>query len=179
MKKIILSVAILSISIAAVAQKKSESDFKNVVKVNPLGLLFGTANVSFEHVLTEKSAVQGNLQFGSISFLGVKYTNIGAGVDYKFYLSHTKTAPNGFYASPGIGFYSTTIKDGSGSFKGAGAIIKGVVGNQWAWESGFALDLFGGINYFAGSKITGSGGTTYSKFSGALPALGVSLGYAF
>jgi hypothetical protein len=179
MKKIILSAAILAVSFVVVAQKKSAEGFKNVVKVNPLGLLFGSANVSLEHVLSEKSAVQGNLQFGSLTVGTVKYTSVGAGVDYKFYLSNTKEAPKGFYAAPGVGFYSTSIKDGSGSYKGAGAIIKGVVGNQWVWDSGFALDLFGGVNYYAGAKITGPAGVSYAKFSGLLPALGVSLGYAF
>jgi hypothetical protein len=179
MKKIILSAAILAVSFGAFAQKKSSSEFKNVVKINPLGLLLRSANVAYEHVLSEKSSVQGNVQFGAFTIGTTKYSNIGASVDYKFYLSNTKEAPAGFYASPGIGFFNTRVKDGPQSLSGSGAIIKGVIGNQWVWESGFALDLFGGINYFAGGSINGTGGVSYTKFSGILPTLGASLGYAF
>ena len=179
MKKIILTLAVVAIAFGANAQKRGEAGFKNVVKVNPLGLLFGLANVSYEYVLSEKSSVQGNIQFGGRSSGNIKTTFAGAGVDYKFYLSHTKTAPKGFYASPGVGFYALTVKDGTSKYTGSGLLIKGVVGNQWVWESGFSLDLFGGINYLAGNKVSGTGGVTYDTFSGTLPALGVSLGYAF
>jgi Protein of unknown function (DUF3575) len=179
MKKIILSAAILAVSFGAMAQKKSDSEYKNVVKVNPLGLLFGAANVSYEHVLSEKSAIQGNVQFGGLSFGGVKYTSLGAGADYKFYLSNTKEAPKGFYAAPGVGFNYTSVTDGTNKYSGTGATIRGIVGNQWVWESGFALDLFGGVNYYLGGEIKGAGSTTYGKFSGILPTIGVSLGYAF
>ena len=68
---------------------------------------------------------------------------------------------------------------GGTSVSGSGAIVKAVLGNQWIWDSGFALDLFAGVNYYAGGKIKGNNGTEYTKFNGVLPALGVSLGYNF
>ena len=179
MKKIILSTAILAVTLVSIAQRKADTEFKNIVKFNPLGLLLGNANLSYEYVLTEKSAAQLNVQFGARSAGTTKYTFVGAGVDYKFYLSHTKAAPKGFYASPGAGFYSITVKDGTQKYNGSGAILKGTIGNQWVWGSGFALDVFGGVNYFAGSRIKGAGSVEYNVFSGLLPSIGVSLGYAF
>jgi hypothetical protein len=183
MKKLILTALVLIIGVAAFAQYKggSSSDVKpNVIKVNPLGLLFGNAGVSLERALNEKNAVQVNLSFGGLSLGGVKYTNIGLGVDYKFYLSNTKSAPEGFYAAPGVGFYSIKVKEvGGSSVSGSGFVAKGVIGNQWILNSGFTVDLFGGINFYAGGKIKGSSGVEYTKFSGVLPALGVSLGYNF
>lgn len=182
MKKVLITLAIAALSAPAFAQYKSQSDGerKNVVKINPLGALFGNASVAYERAVSEKASVQINGSFGGLSLGGVKYTNVGAGVDYKAYLGKDKAAPEGFYASPGVGFYSVKVKESGGSsVSGSGFIAKGVIGNQWIWNSGFTLDLFGGINYYAGGKIKGSNGTEYTKFNGVLPALGVSIGYAF
>jgi hypothetical protein len=97
MKKVILSICVMAACTVAVAQKGgSGSDAKpNVVKVNPLGLLFGNASISYERALNEKSAIQVNGSFGGFSIGGVKYTSLGGGVDYRYYLSNTKTAPEG------------------------------------------------------------------------------------
>jgi hypothetical protein len=179
-KSVILFLALLG-SMGIFAQKStSATEPVNVIKVNPLGLLFGSANISFERAVSEKSAVQVNATFGGLSIGGVKYTNFGGGLDYKYYVSSTKAAPQGFYVSPGAGFYSVKVKESGGtSVSGSGFIVKAVAGNQWIWNSGFALDLFAGINFYAGGKIKGTGGIEYTKFNGVLPALGVSLGYAF
>lgn len=171
---------LLTVTICTVNVFAQDGAKPNVIKANPLGLLFGSANVSYERAFGEKSAIQINAAFGGLSVGGVKYTNIGGGVDYKYYVSNSKTAPEGFYVSPGVGFYSVKVKEvGGTSVSGSGAIVKAVVGNQWIWNSGFTLDLFGGINYYAGGKIKGNGGAEYAKFNGVLPALGVSLGYNF
>lgn len=182
MKKIILSVAVIALTLGASAQKggSSESGKPNLVKINPLGALFGNIPLSYERAINDKSSIQVNGSFGGLSVAGVKYTNFGAGVDYRYYLSNSKSAPEGFYVSGGAGFYSLKVKETGGtSFTGSGFVGKGVIGNQWIWESGFALDLFGGINYYAGGKIKGTGGVEYTKFSGTLPALGVALAYNF
>lgn len=176
MKKIVLVLAV----VFAVSSVKAQDGKMNVVKVNPLGLLFGNAGLSYERALTAKSSVQINGNFGGLSVGGVKYTSFGAGADYKFYLSNSKEAPAGFYAAPGAAFYSTKVKETGGtSFTGSGAVIRGLIGNQWIWDSGFSLDLFGGVNYYLGGSIKGTGGVEYTKFSGVLPALGVGIGYAF
>jgi hypothetical protein len=182
MKKIILSVAVIALTLGASAQKGGgdESSKPNVVKVNPLGALFGNIPVSYERALNAKSSIQVNASFGGLSVGGVKYSTLSGGVDYRYYLSNSKSAPEGFYASGGAGYYSLKVKETGGtSFTGSGFVGKAVIGNQWIWDSGFALDLFGGINYYAGGKIKGTGGVEYTKFNGALPALGIALGYNF
>jgi hypothetical protein len=181
MKRVLLTGIIALTAIAATAQKSGGDDVKkNVIKVNPLGALFGSASVSFERAINENSSVQANLSFGGLNVGGVKYTNFGGGLDYKFYLSKSGSAPKGFYASPGVGFYSVKIKETGGtSVSNTSFIGKGVIGNQWIWDSGFSLDLFGGINFYGGGKIKGTGGVEYARFSGVLPALGVGIGYNF
>jgi hypothetical protein len=183
MKKLILTGLVLISGVAAFAQYKggSGSDVKpNVVKINALGFLFGNASVSLERALNEKSAAQINLSFGGLSVGGVKYTNFGVGADYRFYLGNTKAAPEGFYAAPGAGFYSLKVKEvGGTSVSSSGFVVKGVIGNQWIFNGSFALDLFGGINFYAGGKIKGSSGVEYTRYNGLLPAFGVALGYNF
>lgn len=150
-----------------------------VIKANPLGLLFGFATVSYERAINEKSTFQINGNYGSISFLGVGYTQAGAGADYKFYLlSKKQPAPRGFYVAPGIAFSKITVSFDNDKSSVTSFILKGVLGYQWIWDSGFSLDLFGGINYYTGSDIK-INTTSYGKFTGAMPALGISLGYAF
>ena len=51
-----------------------------------------------------------------------------------------------------------------------------MLGYQWIW-GGFDLDLFAGLNYTLGGKVTVSG-SDYSV-NGFGPALGVAIGYAF
>jgi hypothetical protein len=179
MKKIIFAVLVLAIGITVKAQEGQQ----NVIKFNPLGLLIGSANLSFEHALSEKNSIQIDASFGSLKVGDAKYSTIGGGLDYKFYLSNSKSAPQGFYAAPGVSFSSIKVKvtdpyNGNSSSSGSTFIVRGVIGNQWIWNGGFSLDLFGGINYYAGGKLKVNG-VEYTKFSGILPALGVSLGFAF
>ena len=115
----------------------------------------------------------------SLSVLSTKYSGFGIGADYKLYWSPSKDAPRGMYFAPGLSFSSITVKNGLGD-KGTGSIfaLKGVIGHQWIWKSGFSLDLNGGIAYYLNGDISVNG-DSYSKFSGIMPALGLSLGYAW
>ena len=174
MKKILLVLVLGAIMLNVNAQ-----DRVNVIKVNPLGLLFGSANLSYEKALTTKSALQINASITSLSVMSTKYSGFGIGADYKLYLSASKDAPRGMYFAPGLSFSSITVKNDMGD-KGTGSIfaLKGVIGHQWIWNSGFSLDLNGGIAYYLNGDIN-INGDSYSKFSGIMPALGLSLGYAW
>ncbi len=180
MKKLILAVAIMATGTAAFAQKDEAKP--NIVKVNPLGLVFGAATVAYERALSEKSSIVLAPSFGGYKLAGFKYSSYGFGGEYRFYLSNTKSAPAGFYAGPGVGFTTGKIKvDGSSTeakFTSFGG--KAIIGNQWVWSSGFVLDLNGGIQYSSYSyKDNENSIFTGLKASGIFPALGFSLGYNF
>ncbi len=183
MKKLLFVSALFMFAATTVnAQKDSDNSRKNVIKVNPLGLIFGAASIGYERALTDKSSVVVAPTFGAFKLGGFKYSSFGLGAEYRFYLSSTKTAPQGFYAAPGLGFTTGKVKqDGVTSeakFTSFGA--KGVIGNQWIFSSGFTLDLNGGISYNS-YKYTDNSGSAFSglKANGIFPALGFSLGYAF
>jgi hypothetical protein len=156
---------------------------QNVIKANPLGLVFGSAELGYERVLSEKSSVELSLAYSSTSVtLGSETTNatgFGAEGKYKFYFSSSKVAPRGWYGAPVLTYASTNAKSGTSegglSYFGTGA----VAGYQWVFgggDSGFALDLNFGLQYIS-AKSTGD----ISSFSldGVLPKLGLSLGYAW
>jgi len=184
MRKISFVLAFLAVGFFANAQDEGTSP--NVVKINPLGLIFGSANLAYERALNEKSSFVIAPQFGGFKLGGFKYSSFGAGAQYRFYFSDSKTAPEGFYAGPGIGFTSGKVKIedfmGSGDedetkFTSFGGNV--MIGNQWIFNSGFVIDLGGGISYQKFSYKDEGGSFSTLKASGILPALSFSIGYNF
>lgn len=157
---------------------------ENVVKVNPLGLLFGSANAGYERVLNESSAVELSVNYTSIkTTVGVdadaKATGFGFGAGYKLYFSKSKTAPRGWYGEPNVSYAMTSAKSGNSEGKINMFAVGALGGYQWVFggnDSGFALDLGLGFNYI---NATTSGDINDAKINGIVPALKLALGYAF
>jgi len=182
MKKVLVLIAVVALSTSVFAQTGGNGGRKNVVKVNPLGLVFGSANVAYERAINEKNSVVLSPTFGFFNFGGFKYSSFGFGGEYRFYLSKSKTAPEGFYAAPGVGFTAGKVKEKGTSTEAKFTSFygKAIVGNQWIFGSGFTLDLNAGINYSTFSyKDNNSSTFSGLKGNGIFPALGFSLGYAF
>lgn len=181
MKKLIFSASILLFSTAIFAQSEVKP---NVIKLNPLGALFGSANLGFEHALNENSSVVILPSFGMLKSSGFKYTTYGIGAEYRFYFK--ETAPKGTYVAPGASAQFGTAKvensDGGEDSKTSisGISAKAVIGHQWIWSSGFVLDLNGGVQYvnFNFKDKTGDF-AGQNALSGILPALNFSIGYNF
>ena len=181
MNKFLSLLALVTIlSISAKAQEP-----QNVIKANPLGLFIGLADLGYERALTPKTSIEVTPSFGAYNFGGVKYSSVGMGADYRFYHSKHKNAPRGFYLSPGLLYESgkvsvTDIYGGSASANFTAFGVRGVLGKQWIWDSGFIIDFSGGIEYatFNYSGVAELQGTTLN-LNGILPYLAFSLGYAF
>lgn len=180
MKKVLgLFVVVLCLSLTVQAQDGKQS----VIKINPLGAFFGAAQLSYEHALGEHSSFLVSPSLGFFKSGDFKYNTYGLGAEYRFYLSNGRTAPAGFYVSPGLGYSFGTAKE---SFDGetdktnvSGLTGKAVFGHQWIWSSGFSLDLNGGIQYFGLKFKDNDTFGSATAFSGILPALGFGIGYAF
>lgn len=145
----------------------------NIVKVNPLGLVFGSFNATFEHALNESSSFEVGANYFNWSNLDL--AGYGAEVAYRFYFSKNNEAPEGIFASPFLsvnGLTYTYDGDSEDSSFGFGGGVK--AGYQWVWDSGLALDLFFGYGY---TKINFD--KADYEYSGGLPRLGLSLGYNF
>ncbi len=159
----------------------------NIIKINPLGALVGAAHISYERALNARSSFLLSPSFGYFKMDKFKYSIMGIGTEYRFYLLSSKEAPIGFYAGPGIGYTFGKVKlslpidaHPVEKINVSGFAAKGILGYQWIWESRLSLDINGGVQYF-GLNVKNKSGEdqNFIPFKGFLPALGFSLGYAF
>jgi len=181
MKRLLILTLFVCIGLISRAQDEKQ----NIIKLNPVGLLFGGAQLGYERALGEKTSVVVAPTFGFFKTGGFKYTTYGLGAELRLYLSSEKAAPTGFYVSPGAAYFGgkAEMDDFSGgktTTKISGYSFKGVAGYQWVWDSGLSLELNGGVQYF-GLKFKDSDGVWGDAvaFKGILPAVGFSVGYAF
>lgn len=176
MKKIIFILSFIVISNSLFCQK-------NVVKINPLGLIFGTLPLSYERVIKPKISLQFSptVVFISGTFDGTKSNLTGFGFEFmpKFGFGKKTELPRGWYAAPAAGYSYASGKSGNQSGSVGLFNLGGVAGYQWVFgksDSGFALDLNAGLQYINASS---SGDISSVSINGILPRIGVNIGYAF
>ena len=177
MKKLLL----VATFILAFSSTKAQ-DEKNVIKINPIGLILGSANIGYERAIGQKSSIMIAPSYGYISSSGEKYTVYGLGLEYRFYLSGSKYAPHGWYVGPGLEFAGGSAKstDSYGNTDKVdvkGFSIKAIAGHQWIFRGGFALDLNAGVQYVNLDAAENNQGI--GNFNGVLPTLAFGIGYAF
>jgi hypothetical protein len=180
MKKIYVTFFFLVFVAIVTAQKYKKSEVSNVIKVNPISIIYGKGSISYERVINEKSSLQANIYVGGITFGGEKLGGFGFGIDYKRFLSDLE-APRGFYLSPGIeyGTLSLPLSDAQNSIPDKAFSTRGIIGKQWVKDSGFTIDIFGGIYYFLTGDDRNKDGSLITKKSGFLRSFGISFGFAF
>ncbi|MEZ5038532.1 MAG: DUF3575 domain-containing protein [Saprospiraceae bacterium] len=146
---------------------------QNVIKVNPIGLAFGSLNGGYETFLNDKSSLYLKANFYSRGIVGVRYTGFGVGGEYRFYLSNNER-PKGLYAGPvaNIGFIGTNV-DGVGNY--TLITLGGVIGYQWVFSEKFTVEVNIGPVY---GIATGDFGDTDIFGDGILPTISLlTLGY--
>ena len=172
MKKILLTlITIFIITLSANAQEK-------VIKLNPVGLAFGTGKITFENVMDVSKSTEVSITYSSLDlgFFG-KSTGIGTAAKYKFYLSKKKEAPKGLYLAPEISYSHTKYENLGIDFNLSlygGALL---FGHQWILfgeDKGLAIDLNFGVGYYYADI---KGPAAYGD--GILPRGNLSFGYAF
>ncbi len=144
---------------------------KAVIKTSPLGLAFGNFNATYEHILNESSSVLVRASY-FYKLLGVDVSSFGIGGGYRYYITHSKVdVPSGFYIQPQIGFAFGGVDDlNYNTFR-----IGGEIGYQWAWSSGFVLDIGIGPSYLnlsGDSDVIG-----FDSSSGIFPTATLAVGY--
>ena len=177
MKKLLL------IALIAVGFVFNSHAQENVLKVNPLGLAFGSLQLGYEHALSDKSSFQIDLAYVNynvnLGLVSSKATGFGVEGQYRFYVSSSKSTPRGWFFAPAISYSSA--KATSGSLTGKATAFSGgiLAGYQWVFggkDSGFALDLNFGANY---ANVSTSGDISSVKIDGIIPRIGLALGYAW
>lgn len=156
----------------------------NVLKINPLGLLFNTLPIQYERVNSSRTSigVDVSLLRNEITYEATKKSDIiGIGFEakYKIGLDSKISMPRGWYAAPlaGFGFAETTINNIT---SGANIINFGLVaGHQWIFSeksNGVALDINFGGHYINANTY---GSATGISMNGLQPRIGLGIGYAF
>ena len=169
MKKLIFSLAFAVLAFSLNAQS-------NVIKTNPLALAFGSFNATYERVVSPSSSIliRGQYMF---KLLGKDVSLGGFGLGYRYYITHAKKpVPGGFYITPQGSYSFGSVKDEDDTKTGASTFGLGAeLGYQWAWESGFVLDLGIGPMYHF---LSGTGDAD-GKTSGIFPSATLAIGYSF
>lgn len=157
---------------------------RNVVKINPLGLAFGSTELGYEGVTSNNLTYEISIAYVSDKqdlngVKDVKSSGIGVEGKLKFYLLKSKEAPRGLYAAPVITFDYLNPKPKGDQERFT--VLKGgaLLGYQWVFggsDSGFALDVNLGAQYTSTALVDTIGD---GPSSGILIRSGVSLGYAW
>jgi len=160
------------------------------VKVNPIGLIFGTIPVSAEYVLNENMGVELTAEYnynkGSYFDGTTKASGIVVAGLYKYYFK-PHDGGDGFYAFPYLRyanrkftFDDTTYGEVTATYTAFGAGFG--LGYKWVAESGLLIDFGAGV----GKNFNGSFSYSDPNYSSTddvtIPINGIfriSLGYRF
>lgn len=169
MKKLILSLVFVAFAFSINAQS-------NVIKTNPLGLAFGNFNATYERVLGTSSSILIRGQY-MYKIFGLKVGLGGVGLGYRYYITHAKKpVPSGFYVNPQAVYSFGSMDDINDVSVSISTIGLGAeLGYQWAWPSGFVLDLGLGPMY----TIVLGDNSDIELASGIGPTATLAIGYAF
>lgn len=148
-----------------------------VVRAN-VGASLSISNVSLEKVFAKRHSLSIIPAYGFLKSEQATYRAYGIGMDYKYYFSRQKPAPQGFYA-----LWGGSIAKGRADIETSGktADIKGYTlhgegGKQWVFKKGFTIDAHIGLQYI---NLDGKSDGYDFPFAGWLPAMGAGIGYAF
>jgi hypothetical protein len=158
----------------------SAEKVKQVISFNPVGLIFGIANVEYERNIDDAStwALRG-LYWGHETG-GWSWSAFGAGGRYRGYFYPKPKAPAGGFWGAGVDLLSMsadyTLWDVTESASAFFFGPTGEIGYKWLFGGGFALGISGEVGYYIGSlEILGS----EIPASGFGVGASVNLGYAW
>lgn len=150
MKKLVLAALLAGTATAASAQS-------TVVKVNILSPLVNTGSFFAEHRLSAHGSAQLGAFFTYSNGAATRLRSIGITPEYRFYLSDTKPALQGFYAAPFVRYTHSTFTfddwDQNASNAPASRLTYNafggglVVGHQWLFKRRISLDAYLGPSY--------------------------------
>jgi hypothetical protein len=180
MKKLIV---LLCTGIVSLALSNDAYAQSNVVKINIFSPIVKTLNMSYEHAFNSSSSFQIGVYYTGASVDETKFSGFGITPEYRFYLSESNEAPNGFYVAPFARYQRFDLTDDSTDSKGSLSAIGGgiIAGRQWIFKEKFSLDLFLGPAFYSGSTEVTSGTDTFDTgaFDGFTVRFGLTFGFAF
>ncbi len=179
MRRLIV-VCVLILAGTSVATLPVHAQPKQVLTVNPLGLLFGAYALNYE---SATGAGQSYVISGTYISLKVEdWTLSGLGVAGGLRLYPGGAAPRGFYYGPVLSAasMSATYSDPTDAqeYTGRGTVFSAaaILGYQWISNGGFAIDLNANLGYGFGQVTAG---TYAAPVVGVVASMGLAIGYAW
>lgn len=163
-------------SLQAFAEERKEEKEewrKNLILINPLGLIFGIFNIEYMRGVLENLAVGGSFSFFSLSAGDVSFSAIGIAPEIAVFF--TGKAPEGLNLAGALGLLFASAKSAEESASVTGFSLPILLRYNWIFgekEVGFGLSVGGGIQFVSLSAL----GVTVSGIS---PAISLSLGVGF
>lgn len=181
-KNVITLTVIMALSIGMVL---GQSEQKNALKANPLGLILGVGKINYERKITDASSVQLGISYFKFSNSGSSLSGLSLIPEYRFYVS--KKAIDGFYLAPFFKYRNLTVEDESDDFKASLNNYGGGAKAGFNWllgkEQNFVIDLAFGAKYQSYSINVSQGSeddfNNADSFEGFSPELHFALGFAF
>jgi hypothetical protein len=177
-----LLIAIFSLSSSSFAQDGK----KNIFKVNMISPIVRTGSFFYERAITQKSSLQLGVFYTGYSIDDTKLRGFGITPEYRFYLSQSKEAPQGFFVAPFVRYESLNLSTNSARDEATLSTFGGgvLIGGQWIFSNIISLDIFGGPRVNSRSFKASTSGTTEDDFTltgfGSFGfRFGVTLGIAF
>lgn len=182
MRKIQFLTLLLVVAVANVALAQ-----KTAVKIGLLSPIARTINVSAEQAISENSSIQLGFFYSGAKLPGdTKISGYGITPEFRYYLSASSAAPNGFYVAPFLRYQAFTASNNDNNVRNEGTLSSfggGVlVGRQWIFKERVTFDMFIGPKYQDWSYKVKSGTDTFSdgSFFGNFGLRGgLTLGIAF
>jgi opacity protein-like surface antigen len=184
MKNFLLA-ALLLLGLSSVASAQN-----NTVKVNVFSPLVRTGSFFYEHKVSEHNSVQLGGLFTAWSVGDTKISGFALTPEYRFYLSDSKPALEGFYFAPFARYQNLTltvtdayldldgsVSDGKASLNTFGGGV--LAGYQLMFKRRFTLDAFFGPSYNGGSLKITAGNTSQSFDAGSFQGFGLRTGITF
>lgn len=176
-----LAIVLLACAIGTVKAQDGSTKMNNF-KINMFSPIVKTGSFFYERKLNDNSSAQLGVGFTAYNREGIRINGIFFTPEYRFYLSNSKDAMEGFYVGPYVRYQNLKIEDteqnkATLSTFGGGLLI----GNQWIFSNIVSLDVFIGPNYNSGTvKVTnGTDPDVPGSFQGFGIRFGTTLGIAF
>lgn len=153
--------------------EQTSKEKKMNVMVSPLGLLIGALGAEFNFGVSEKITLGLGGDWFHITNHSLSANGGGAHLRMNYFLSGPRFGDS-WYVSPKVTSEHVSV-EGVGV---KGASFAGLIGYSWLYQSGFNMNLAGGIAYST-IKVSSLNGVDIGRISGTHGTFEFNLGYAW
>ncbi len=175
MKRLLLFVVVSFFSFGVMAQEDLKHDAN--IRLNPVGLLFGVANLGADFAVNENFTLGGNVSYWNLDVGSSEADVFGYGVRGQLFFDEVFT--DSWYAAASVSLSQARARNTNSGNEASvdGFTISGIIGYMWIWDN-FNMQLGGGVQIINLDE-TANSDIDFAGLGGTLPTIEYSLGWAF